>query len=133
VFNNFFLKIVPFFFFDNVEKQVRSGQATDYNIIRRRKYAIYMFAKARTQLQTHTIFYTYRFPTAAVFTRTRLNVTMHTHCMSRYLILSFLAHPVSIEKHLLASSRPPVRLFAYTSAASTGRIYTIFDIDDFYE
>jgi hypothetical protein len=64
---------------DNVEKYSRARQATDYNIIRRRKYA-------RIQIYT-SIFNTHSFFMATVLKGTRLNVKLYVHCQSCFFTI----------------------------------------------
>jgi hypothetical protein len=71
----FFPKIVPFMRY--VEKYGTASQATDDNIIRRMRFA-YWITKAT---DTVKICNTYCVSTTTV-TRTRLNVTLHVHCLS---------------------------------------------------
>jgi hypothetical protein len=72
---------------DDVEEYGRSRQATDDNLIRRRKYMIFFLVILRKERRyTVIIFNIYRFSTATVVARTRPSVTLNTyiHCLSCY-------------------------------------------------
>jgi len=77
--------IYIYFFVDDVEEYVRSRQATDDNLIRRRKGVICLLVVPRKERRyTVIIFNIYCFFTATVVTRTRPNVTLYVHCLSCY-------------------------------------------------
>ena len=72
-----------------VEKYGRAKPATDDNIIWRIRFTCLIakatHTRARTHTHTHThaltIRNTYCFPTAAMVTRTRLNVSLFVNCL----------------------------------------------------
>jgi hypothetical protein len=77
IFNNFFRKSCRLW--DNVEKYDRAGQATDYNIIRRMRFACWI-TKATDTDSKYAI--TYLFSTATNVKRKRLNITLYVHFLS---------------------------------------------------
>ena len=84
IFNNFCFKL--FRLRDNVEKYCRSGQATDGNM---RMLNACWIPKATNTLR---ICNTYCFSIATMVARTRLNVTLHVHC----LFCLYFAHTVYV-------------------------------------
>jgi len=77
--NNFlFLKIVPLW--DNVEICGTPRQVTDGNIIRCMRFACWITKTTEAHSEYIIIIV---FPTATLATRTRLNVTLYVHCLSR--------------------------------------------------
>jgi hypothetical protein len=85
MFNNFFRKSCHLW--DNVEKYGRARQATEDNIIRRMRFACWI-TKATNTLR---ICNTDCFNTVTMVMRTRLNVTLYVHWLSR-LILDLTEH-----------------------------------------
>jgi len=92
---------------NNVEKYCRAGQATNDNVIRRKRIACWTtkdFARAHANTHTHTprIYNTYCFSMAIMVTRTPLNVTLYVHSLSCIIYfrvlpcLSFLREKVSM-------------------------------------
>ena len=79
VFNNFFLrKSCPLW--DNVEIYDKARQATGDNITRRMRFAWWINNVTNTpRLCTSN---TYCFSTTTMVAQTRLNMTLHVHCMS---------------------------------------------------
>ena len=66
------------YLWDNVGKYCRVRQATGDTIIWRMRVACWIIKAT----DTHTICNTYYFSTATMVARTRLNVTLHVHCLS---------------------------------------------------
>jgi len=67
----------------DVEEYGRSRQATDDNLIRRRKCMIFLLVILRKERRyTILIFNIYCFYTATMVARTRPSVTLYVHCLS---------------------------------------------------
>jgi hypothetical protein len=74
-------EIMPFV--DDVEEYGKSRQATDDNLIRRRKDVICLLVILRKERKfTVVIFNIYCFSTATLVARTRPSVTLYVHCLS---------------------------------------------------
>ena len=72
-------------FVDDVEEYCRTRQATDDNLIRRRKYMIFLLIILRNERRcTVIVFNIYCFSTATLVARTRPSVTLYVHCLSCY-------------------------------------------------
>jgi len=69
-------------FMRNFEKYGTAGQATDDSIIQRIRFACWITKATDTRSRVRN---TYCFSTATLVTRTRLNVTIIVHCLSRFI------------------------------------------------
>jgi hypothetical protein len=69
----------------HVEKYGRAWQATDGNIMRRMRFIWWINKATDTRSELCN---TYCFSTATMVTRTRLNATLHEHCLSCWSFVS---------------------------------------------
>ena len=66
---------------DNAKKNYRAGQATDGNILWCMRIACCLSKVTHTHTHTLSVYITYCFSTATMFTRTCFNVTLYVPCL----------------------------------------------------